>query len=86
MNVDTLVERLGRVLVQYERAMIELGWTIADVRYKETLFDLAVRARRVAELEAALREVERYFGSELPPAGFPLGAVRAALTGDGSGA
>ncbi len=43
-------------------------------------------ARRVAELEAALREVERYFGSELPPAGFPLGAVRAALTGDGSGA
>lgn len=41
---------------------------------------------RVAELEAALREVERYFGSELPPAGFPLGAVRAALTGDGSGA
>jgi hypothetical protein len=38
------VRSLEQVLVQYERAMVELGWTMVNVRPKETLAALAERA------------------------------------------
>lgn len=36
----------------------------------------------IGRLRSALYEVERYFGDELPPAGFPMGVVRAASNQD----
>jgi hypothetical protein len=58
-STETLANRLRRVLVQYERAMHELGWTMADVKAREHLDTLEARARRTDEAEQACEEALR---------------------------
>ena len=55
MTVEQLDNTLRAVLVQYERAMHELGWTMVDVRARDTLDALVALTR---DLERRLEVAE----------------------------
>lgn len=65
--MSDLAKSLEQVLVQYERAMHELGWTMVNVRAKDTLRTLVSQAEEATRVAEELHE--KMTGREVDPTG-----------------
>ena len=69
MSVEQLEGSLRRVLIQYERAMHELGWTMVDIRSREALDALVAQAGEADTLRQERDEWEERYEKLLSEVG-----------------